>query len=415
MEIISHTREDRLELQLKGRLDANWADHLGNAIESAIRAGQHHIDLDVAEVNYLSSAGIRVLLKYLRQLKAAHGALRVVRTTEPILSVLRLSGIAGLLDAGGETPAQAKSQPGTRRWERNGAAFEAHDQTDGRGLDGRLHGRPENFASGQLSVAECRRVRFDPELIGLGLGAFGHDPADCGARFGEFLAVGGAAVAQPTDGSSVPDFQVTEGQLVPEVNVLYGLTASGDFSRLLRFEATAAERGVISLADLIEAALEDMQTSAAGFVVLAESANLIGATLRQSPTLAHGQSPLDFPAIRDWLSFTTERSDERSLALIVGFAEREPLPDSGAFFRPIGPGTNARGHFHAAVFPYRPLPKGNISLRETINGLLATESARTVMHLLADEREFEGVGQTDLMRGACWVGPLRILGMAPQT
>ena len=29
------------------------------------------------------------------------------------------------------------------------------------------------------------------------------------------------------------------------------------------------------------------------------------------------------------------------------------------------------------------------------------------MHLLADEREFEGVGQTDLMRGACWVGPLR--------
>src|SRR6266581_150514 len=191
MEIISHTGEGRLELQLKGRLDANWADHLGNAIESAIRAGQHQIDLDLAEVNYLSSAGIRVLLKYLRQLKAAQGALRVVRTTGPILSVLQLSGIADLLEAGGETRAPASSKPGTRRWERNGAVFEAHDQTHGRGLDGRLHGRPENFASGQLSVAECRRVRFDPELIGLGLGAFGHDPADCGARFGEFLAVGG--------------------------------------------------------------------------------------------------------------------------------------------------------------------------------------------------------------------------------
>src|SRR6266478_4442621 len=154
MEIISHIREGRLELQLKGRLDANWADHLGNAIESAIRAGQHHIDLDVAEVNYLSSAGIRVLLKYLRQLKAAHGALRVVRTTEPILSVLQLSGIANLLEAGGETAAPAETQSGTRRWEQNGAVFEAHGQSGGRGLDGRLHGRPENFASGQLSVAE---------------------------------------------------------------------------------------------------------------------------------------------------------------------------------------------------------------------------------------------------------------------
>ncbi len=166
MEIISHTREGLLELQLKGRLDANWADHLGNAIESAIRAGQHHIDLDLAAVNYLSSAGIRVLLKYLRQLKTAHGALRVVRTTEPILSVLQLSGIANLLEAGGETAAPAKAQPGTRRWERNGAVFESHDQTNGRGLDGRLHGHPENFAAGQLSVAESRRVRFNPSSDG---------------------------------------------------------------------------------------------------------------------------------------------------------------------------------------------------------------------------------------------------------
>jgi len=99
----------------------------------------------------------------------------------------------------------------------------------------------------------------------------------------------------------------------------------------------------------------------------------------------------------------------------VGFAEREPLHDSSAFLRPIGPGTNARGISTRRFFPYRPLPKGNINLGETINGLLETESARTVMHLLADEREFEGVGQTDLMRGACWVGPLRFLGPSPQT
>ncbi|HEU0038647.1 MAG TPA: STAS domain-containing protein, partial [Verrucomicrobiae bacterium] len=366
MEIISHTREGLLELQLKGRLDANWADHLGNAIESAIRAGQHHIDLDLAEVNYLSSAGIRVLLKYLRQLKTAHGALRVVRTTEPILSVLQLSGIANLLEAGGETAAPAKAQPGTRRWERNGAVFESHDQTNGRGLDGRLHGHPENFASGQLSVAESRRVRFNPEVIGLGLGAFGHDPADCGARFGEFLAAGGAAVAQPTDGSSLPDFQVSEGQLVPEVSLLYGLTANGSFARLLRFEAAQSERRVIALAELVEVALDNVQTPAAGFAILAESASVVGATLRQSPALADGKSPWNFPGVRDWLSFTTERTDERGVALILGLAVREPAGEAAPFFRKIGPGTTAQGHFHAAVFPYRPLPKGNLNLKESV-------------------------------------------------
>jgi hypothetical protein len=59
------------------------------------------------------------------------------------------------------------------------------------------------------------------------------------------------------------------------------------------------------------------------------------------------------------------------------------------------------------------LPKGNLKLQETIAILLGTESAQTVLHLLADERQFEGVGQTDLMRGACWVGPLQILDRAP--
>jgi hypothetical protein len=37
------------------------------------------------------------------------------------------------------------------------------------------------------------------------------------------------------------------------------------------------------------------------------------------------------------------------------------------------------------------------------------------MHLLADEREFEGLGQTDLMRGACWVATLRLSGREHQT
>jgi anti-anti-sigma factor len=415
MEIISHDRDGRIELQLNGRLDANWADHLGNAIESAIRAGQHQIDLDLAQVNYLSSAGIRVLLKYFKQLKTANGALRVVRTTDAILSVLQLSGIASLLEASGPARVPAPAETETRHWKRNNVAFEAFDQNDSRGLNGQLHGRPEKFASGQLSATECSRVRFAPELIGLGVGAFGNDPAECGARFGEFLAVAGAAIAQPTDGSSVPDFQIMEGQLIPEVNLLYGITATGSFSRLLRFEAAGAERGVIALSELIQTALEDIGSPAATFVMVAETANLVGATLRQSPTLANGKSPLDFPNVRDWLSFTTERSDERSLALIVGFVEREPAKSSTPFLRPIGPGANACGHFHAAAFPYRPLPKGNINLRQTITGLLTTESARSVLHLLADEREFEGVGQTELMRGACWVGPLRTLNPAPQT
>ena len=415
MEITPLAREGRHELQLKGRLDANWAEHVGSAIETAVRAGQHYIDLEFAQVDYISSAGIRILLKYHKQLLTARGALRVVKPTASVLAVLELSGIATLLVANATPTPAAQAPAAVRTWKREEVTFESHALGTGGTLEGRLVGHPEKFSKGQLSAAESQRSRFGAGLFGVGLGAFGSEQEEGSGRFGEFLAAGGAALAQPTDGSSVPDFQVTEGQLVPEVNVLYGLTASGSFSRLLRFEAASSPRGTIPLANLVEAALEELRADAAGFIILAESASLVGATLRQSPARANGKSPWSFPGVRDWLSFTTERTDERHLALIVGFVERKPLPDSAPFLRPIGPGTQAQGHFHAAAFPYRPLPKGNIPLTESIATLLGTESAQTVLHLLTDERPFEGVGQTDLMRGACWVGPLKLLGRGPST
>ena len=412
MEITQHHRGERVELELSGRLDANWADHVGSAVDLCVRAGHHQISLNLARVDYLSSAGIRVLLKHYKQLKAARGILGIVQPTESVLAVLRLAGIADLLLVKTESVAALAKPIGPRLLERNGVLFELHDQLPGQAIEYLQQGDPGRFAMGALDASDCRKQRFTEGTFGLGLGAFGQGFEDCRGRFGEFLAVAGAAIALPTDGSSVPDYQIAEGQLVPEINSLYSLMGRGGFAQLLRFEAGSAPKGVMGLSHLIEAALEIAGTGAAGIAIVAESAGLVGATLRRSPALAAGAKPWEFPATRDWISYTTERGDERNMVLIVGFAERTPSTESAAFLRSIGPGATAQGHFHAAVFPYRPLPKGNLDLKETVAGLLATESAATLMHLLADEREFEGVGQTDLMRGACWIGPLK--SAAPQ-
>jgi hypothetical protein len=277
-----------------------------------------------------------------------------------------------------------------------------------------MQGRPEAFALGTLSTKDSQVLHCSTDMLGIGLGSFGHRPEDTQGRFGEALTVAGAAVILPTDGSSVPDYQVSQGELVPELHLLYGLTARGSFSKLLRFEAGRSPRGVLSLGELVESGLAEIQSPGAAFAILAESASVVGATLQRSPALAAGQSALAFPAVRDWLTFTTERTDERNLLLIAGMAQRPPQPEMAACLRPVGPGTTAHGHFHAAVFPYRPLPKGRLDLPEAVAQALGTETAQTVMHLMADEREFEGVGQTDLMRGACWLGPLRSPGRAQQ-
>ena len=417
MVITALPQPERHALKLQGRLDANWADLVAKAIETAIRSGHHELELDFAEVNYISSAGIRILLKYARQLKAARGSLRVMRPTDAVLSVIRLSGLEGILlapvaQSGATASAPSTTTPGTdaaRRSQRDGIEFESHEICPTGSLEGHVLGRPEAFANGQLSAKESRTLRCTGDALAVGMGAFGR-PEDIQNRVGESLAVAGMAVTLPTDGSSVPDYQLTEGELIPELQMLYGLVATGTFSRLIRFEASGSHRGVLGLGELVEAALQELQSGCAGFAILAESASLVGAMLKRSPAVAEGQSVLSFPTVREWLTFTTERTDERNLVLIVGMAEREPQPQTAVCLRPIGPGTRAHGHFHAAVFPYRPLPKGRLELCETVSSVLGTESAQTILHLLADEREFEGLGQTDLMRGACWVGPLRLSG-----
>jgi hypothetical protein len=63
-------------------------------------------------------------------------------------------------------------------------------------------------------------------------------------------------------------------------------------------------------------------------------------------------------------------------------------------------------HIHAAAFPYRPVPRGELPFAAAVANTLALSTPNAVLHLMADTRPFEGVGETDLARGACWMGPL---------
>ena len=251
---------------------------------------------------------------------------------------------------------------------------------------------------------DCQTVAFPPSTFGFGLGAFGHGFEDSQARFGEFLAVGGSAAYLPTDGTNVPDFMVSSGQLVPEMNVLYGLRGEGAFTHLMRFETSAAENP-ISLAELVRTALEASTAPAIGMVMVVESAGLVGAALRRSPAAATGvnDAPFKYPGVRSWLSFSTERLYSRSLALISGVAARSECAALAPLLRPLGAKAGPLGHFHAAAFSYRPLKKGSIDLIATVTTIFETETLQGVLHLLTDDRA-AGPQQSEFVRGACWIG-----------
>lgn len=406
MEITQHPGADSLELRLTGRLDATWAEHVGNTIENAVRAGSHQIILNFAAVDYISSLGIRVVLKHFKQLKSVNGNLSISSPSDAARTILEAAGLEALL----MKPVAEKAAPATpklaKQLTRDGAIFQAYPQAASAPLSCSFVGHPERIGMAGFTESDCRSRSFPGGTFGLGLGAFGEGFADCRNRFGEFLAAGGCAITLPTnDPHALPDYVVEEGALIPRVETLYALAGKGDFSLMVRFDPVAEGPGMIGVSDLIGVLLELSGGEAVGFAVLAEAAGLVGAALRKSP--ADVPISLAVPAVRDWLSFTTERSSERSLALLVGVAASEISGEAAGFLRPLKPGSQLLGHVHAVMFPYRPVQRGELPFGKTISDVLAASTPSTVLHLMADTRPYEGVGETDLVRGACWAGALQ--------
>lgn len=401
MEIATQQLADALEVKVKGRLDNYWGEHLQRNLEELIRSGAHHLRLNFSGVSYLSSAGVGLLVRFYRQLKSIGGSFVIITPSEHVKLVIELCHLSPLLLSRQTSapPTVALAEP--RRFTTAAASFELIERATAKPLTCERIGDPALLKSAGFGPHDCRAIRFPASTFGLGLGAFGSGFEDSRVRFGEFLAVAGSAAYLPTDGTNVPDFMISSGDLVPELNTLYALRCEGDFTHLLRFESSA-NLNAVSLADIVRTALEATNAPAIGLVMIAESAGLVGAALRRSP--ATQSASFEYPEIRTWLSFSTERLYARSLALVAGVASTTSSGAFASFLRPLG--ADISGHFHAAAFSYRPLQKGDIDLKSTVSALFESENLQGVLHLLTDDRQGSGAQQSEFVRGACWISAL---------
>jgi anti-anti-sigma factor len=406
MEITKQRAGQFMELVVKGRLDGYWADHLTSALEDVVRGGADHVRLNLAGVSYISSMGIRVLLKVHQQLNGINGVLVVSNPAEPVKRVLEMMHLGKLLVSESVDPALASVPETGRRIDRKTASFEVFDCAANAKLKCAVVGNPALLSKCGFRSEHSRTMTFAESAMAIGLGAFGHHFEDCEQRFGEFLSLAGAAAYQPTDGSNVPDYLIAEGSFIPELQVLYAIVCEGRFASLARFEAKS-ETPAVPLSDLAEAALEISGADTTGIAMIAESAGLMGAALRQAPTQTGMKGELfHYPEARRWLSFSPEHSHMRSLAVIAGVASRIPDGPLSPMLRPIGLGSSLTGHFHAAAFSYRPIRKGRVDLKTTIKSVFEAETLQAVLHLLADDRESAAAAQSEFVRGSCWISPI---------
>lgn len=84
-----------LTLNLAGRLDTTTAPELDVVVDSSLR-GVQELVLDLEALEYISSAGLRVVLKAQKKMNA-QGSMKLIHVNDTIMEVFDITGFADIL------------------------------------------------------------------------------------------------------------------------------------------------------------------------------------------------------------------------------------------------------------------------------------------------------------------------------
>ena len=95
MTIESNRSGSALTLALAGRLDTTTAPQLEAELKTAL-GGVEALTFDFEKLEYISSAGLRVLLSA-QKVMSRQGAMKVIHANEMILEIFEVTGFADIL------------------------------------------------------------------------------------------------------------------------------------------------------------------------------------------------------------------------------------------------------------------------------------------------------------------------------
>jgi anti-sigma B factor antagonist len=95
LNIMSQKNASELTVELSGRLDTNTAPELEAALKTALE-GVEELTFDFEKLDYISSAGLRVLLAAQKTMNR-QGSMKVKNANEIIMEIFEVTGFADIL------------------------------------------------------------------------------------------------------------------------------------------------------------------------------------------------------------------------------------------------------------------------------------------------------------------------------
>ena len=93
MEIIAEIQNDINIYRLKGRLDSNTSHGFEQKLFQAISEGAKNMVVDFKDIDYISSAGLRVILKAFKALQREDGRIILCSMQKYVREIFKMIGI----------------------------------------------------------------------------------------------------------------------------------------------------------------------------------------------------------------------------------------------------------------------------------------------------------------------------------
>lgn len=85
---ITESKKDRVQIfSLKGKLDSVTSPTLRNKVLTAIEKGERQVVIDCAELEFISSAGLRVIIEAGKKLEKLNGTIVCCTATETVRNI----------------------------------------------------------------------------------------------------------------------------------------------------------------------------------------------------------------------------------------------------------------------------------------------------------------------------------------
>ncbi len=97
MELSNRKEGNARVVSVKGRMDAVTAPEFEKAVETMMSEGETAFVVDLAELDYISSAGLRSILALTKKLKTNGGSLHLAALQDAVREVFDISGFSSII------------------------------------------------------------------------------------------------------------------------------------------------------------------------------------------------------------------------------------------------------------------------------------------------------------------------------